>query len=146
MAQFGRPNTDQLIDNWETHTGATTDLYTTIDEVTADDSDFVRTGFGPTNDVYVVRLSAVTDPNVSTGHTVRFRYRKSDTSANTIDLTVQLRQNYTNESSQGTLIAQQILINIPATWTTGSFTLTAAEADAITDYGNLSLRFVADQV
>jgi hypothetical protein len=59
---------------------------------------------------------------------------------------VQLRQGYTNEGSPGTLIASAQHNNIPGNaWTAGSFNLSAGEADSITDYSDLYLRFVANK-
>ena len=145
MAQFGRPSADTLRDNWTTDSGGTTNLYQTIDESTASDADYIKTGAAPTNDVYVTALSTLEDPVSSSGHVVRFRYSKDAASGAQIDLTVQLRQGYTNESSLGTLIASTAVTNISNSWTDGSFTLSGAEADSITNYGSLYLRFVANQ-
>lgn len=146
MAQFGRPSADTLRDNWEGSDGATTNLFTYIDEEVASDTEYVRTVPAPTDDVYVTKLSAVSDPLSSAGHYVRYRYGKDPAGGALIVLTVQLRQGYVNESSRGTLIASWTH-NISGTGalTTQERLLSAAEADAITDYSNLYLRFVAFQ-
>jgi hypothetical protein len=96
----------------------------------------------------VTKLTSVVDPVSSANHIVRFRYRKESTGGEQINLTVELRQGYTNEGAQGTLIATvATLVDIPgASWTAGSYTLAGAEADAITDYANLYLRFVGNKV
>jgi hypothetical protein len=148
VAQFARPSTDTTVDNWiEDGTGDNAILWDEIDEAVADDTDFIRTVQVPTSDVYVTKLTALTDPLQSTGHIVRYRYRKDADLGATIDLTVQLRQGYTNEGAQGTLIHSEVISNIPGTgWTAGSFTLSGAEADAITDYANLYVRLVGNQV
>jgi len=147
MSQFGRPSTDTLVDNWlEDGVGDNGTLWDDIDEVTADDTDYIRTVLFPTNDVYVTKLTALEDPVSSTGHIVRYRYRKDVDLGAQIDLTVQLRQGYTNEGSQGTLIHSEVSTNVSGTaWTAGQFTLTGAEADSITDYANLYIRLVANQ-
>jgi hypothetical protein len=50
-----------------------------------------------------------------------------------------------NEGSPGTLIAEEVHLDIPNGFTDGSFTLSSGEADAITDYSDLFIRIVADQ-
>jgi hypothetical protein len=146
MAQFGRPSTDTVRDNWEEDDGTTTNIFDQIDEAVLDDADFIRTVVAPTSDVYVTKLTTVEDPLSSVNHTVRIRRSKDAAGGATINLTVELRQGYTNEGAQGTLIATVMnAVAIDETWTTTSYTLSGAEADAITDYSNLYLRFVANQ-
>lgn len=147
MAQFGRPSTDTTRDNWEEDDGTTTSIFDQIDEASFDDADYIRTVLVPTSDVYVTKLSAVTDPLQSTGHIARYRYKKDAAGGAQIDLTVELRQGYTNEGSQGTLIKTLgTHTNISDTITAAAVTLSGAEADSITDYSDLYLRFVANQV
>lgn len=146
MAQFGRPSTDTTREAWEEDDGTTTDIFDQIDEVSFDDADFIRSALVPTNDVYVTKLTAVTDPLQSTGHVLRYRYGKDASAGAQIDITVQLRQGYVNEGSPGTLIAGQTHTNVGVFPIAGSLTLSGAEADAITNYADLFLRFVANQV
>lgn len=145
MAQFARPSVDTTRDNWEEDDGGTTDIFDQIDESSFDDGDFIRTQLTPTSDVYVTKLTTVEDPISSSGHTVRYRYGKQTTGGDVIDLTVQLRQGYTNEGAQGTLIASATHNDIASGFTAGSFTLSGAEADAITNYADLYIRFVANK-
>lgn len=147
MPQFGRPSTDTTREAWEEDDGTTTSIFDQIDEATADDLDFIRSALVPTSDAYVTKLTTLTDPLQSTGHIVRYRYRKDADVGSQIDLTVQLRQGYVSEVSQGTLIAGTTHTNIGGTaWIAGSITLSGAEADSITDYTDLYLRFVGNQV
>jgi hypothetical protein len=146
VAQFARPSTDTTRDNWEEDDGTTTTIFDQIDEAVADDADFIRTVLTPTNDVYVTKLTTLEDPVSSSGHVVRYRYRKNADVGDQIDLTVQLRQGYTNEGAQGTLIASATHTNIGGTaWIAGSISLSGAEADSITDYTDLYLRFVGNK-
>ena len=145
MAQFGRPSADTYRDSWEEDDGTTDALYGEIDETVADDGDYIRTVIGPSNDVYVTKLSNLEDPSSSGGHIVRYRYAKSSSGGAQIDLTVQLRQGYVDEGTPGTQIAQWAHTNISDTWTTQQQTLSGAEADSITDYTSLYLRFLANQ-
>ena len=146
MAQFARPSADTTVDNWLENDDTTDALYTRIDEVSFDDADYIKTQLTPTSDVYVCKLSSVTDPVSSVNHTVRYRYGKDVAGGDQIDLTVQLRQGYINEGSPGTLIATiGTHTNIADGFTAGSYTLSAGEADAITNYADLYLRFLANK-
>ena len=147
MAQFGRPNSDFLnTDGYTTQAGGTVDIYLTIDEVTLDDADYVRTIITPTSDVYVTRYTTLEDPLSSTGHIFRNRYAKSASGGAQVDATFQLRQAYVNEASQGTLIVSRVFTNISDVFATDAYTLTAGEADLITDYTNLYNRILINQV
>lgn len=148
MPQFARPSTDTTRDNWLTAADGTANIFQEIDESSANDTDYIKTQLTPTSDVYVTKLTSVADPLSSANHVVRYRYRKESTGGEQIDLTVQLRQGYTNEGAQGTLIATAgTHVDIPGgAWTAGSYTLSGGEADAITNYGDLFLRFVGNKV
>jgi hypothetical protein len=145
MPQFARPSADIANPGgWTTHTGGTTNLYATINEVTPDDTTYIQSPAGPANAVYVTKLSAVVAPGVTSGHWIRMRTSASLDNQQSITITQELRQGYVNESNQGTLIASQTRSGITSTtWTTSAYNLTAAEAGAITDYSNLYFRFIA---
>lgn len=147
MAQFARPSVDT--DNtgaWVDEAAGSVNIYDGIDEVSASDVDYIESPANPSSAVYTTALTSVDDPVSSTGHTVRVRYAKNTTGGGQIDLTVQLRQGYVSEASPGTLIAAWSYTNISNTLTTAAETLSAGQADAITNYGSLFLRFVANQV
>jgi len=146
MAQFARPDADITDGNWLKSTGGNVDLYTMIDEASFDDADYIESGLAPSADACAVNLGNVEDPIASTGHTVRYRYRKNSAGGSQINLTVELRQGYVSEGTPGTLIHQEVHTNISDTITAGTFTLSAGEADSITNYNDLQLRFVATQV
>lgn len=146
MTQTARPETDALVGTWTDQDAGTTDLWSTIDEASANDADYVESEVAPAASPYVTFLSAVTDPASSADHSVHYRYAKDAAGGSQIDLDVELRQGYVDEGTPGTLIASNSHVNISDTWTDGSFTLSAGEADSITDYSDLALRFVATQV
>lgn len=146
MAQFGRPSTDTVNQSYVDQADGGTNIYTTIDETVASDADYIKSALAPTSDVYVTKLTTLEDPVVHTGHTIRYRYAKSSAGGSQIDLTVELRQGYVSEVSQGTLIKQWSHTNIAETWTTQNQTLTEGEAANITDYTDLYLRFVSNQI
>lgn len=135
------------VDAYTDQAGGSVSLFATIDEVTASDADFIRTVVSPTSDVIVFRLSDVTDPVSSTGHIMRLRSATDvATGGETIDFTLQLRQGYVSEVSQGTLIATLTRTGVTGnTWTTTTYTLSAAEADAITDYTALFYRVLINR-
>jgi len=147
MAQFGRPSTDTTNQSFVDQADGSTNIYTAIDEAIASDADYIKSALAPTSDVYVTKLTSLEDPQVSTGHTVRYRYAKDAAGGAQIDLTVELRQGYVNEGTPGTLIATcGTHTDISDAWTAGSYALSGAEADNITNYADLFLRFVANQV
>lgn len=148
MAQFGRPVADVYnADGYTTGSGATGSLFSFIDEAVQDDNDYVRSALTPTSDVFVVRLTTgLENPLLASSHIVRYAYGKDAASGDQIDLTVQLRQGYVTEGTQGTLITQAVHTNIATAFTATAFTLTTGAAALITDYGDLYLRFVSNKV
>ncbi len=68
------------------------------------------------------------NPQVSTGHILRIRYRKTNASA----VQANLFLNFDNASGIGITIRQ--FLDIGTAWTTDVYTLTAAEVAAIEDY------------
>jgi len=148
MPQFARPDADtNNVDAYTDQAGGSTSLFATVDEVSADDADFVRTVVTPSSDVMVFRLSDVTDPVSSTGHIMRMRSNTDVASGGeAIDFTLQLRQGYVSEASLGTLIATLTRTGATGTtWAATSYTLSGAEADAITDYTALFYRLLINK-
>jgi hypothetical protein len=146
MSQFARPSIDAFVDSYTNEVGAAVNLFQSIDEVVADDTDFVKSSLTPANKAYVTKLSAVVDPLSSIGHILRYRIGKDVASGDRLDQTVELRQGYVSEASPGTLIHQQVHVDVGVFPIAGTFTLTAAEADSITDYTNLFIRLVSNKV
>lgn len=135
-SQYSRPASDAHDGAWKDQSGGGS-LFEALNEDMPDDADYIISEDGPV----VVALSGLSDPGSSSGHVLRYRYKKD--ASPQMDLTVQLRQGYVSEASQGTLIAEWIHTNISSTLTTSEQTLTAPQADAITDYSALSVRMVA---
>jgi hypothetical protein len=147
VTQFARPSTDVVNESWEEDDGTTIAIFDQIDEETRDDTDFIQSALAPSNDVYTTKASPVTDPQQSAGHTFRCTYGKDSAGGSRIDCLIELRQAYVSEGNQGTLIATmlnaqdvgvfpQLLV----------YTLSASEADAITDYTDLYFRYRYNQV
>ena len=135
------PDSDTNSGNWEDQTGGNNDgsQYDEINEVQRDDQDFTsssRMNNGNPNDQLDVSLTDIPDPNISTDHTVYYTYRKDASGGATLDLTVSLIEGTTT-------IASWTHTGVGTTWTSVTQTLTAIEADSISNYSELSLSFAA---
>lgn len=145
MAQFARPSADTHLGNFTDDAGGTTDIFNAIDEASPNDADYIQSPESPASEVYVCALSTIVDPESSSGHIIRMRTSTDQDSQEILDFTQELRQGYVDESTQGTLIASQSRTGVSSTtWQTDAYTLSGAEADAITDYSDLFLRFVVN--
>ncbi|KKN06733.1 hypothetical protein LCGC14_1074170 [marine sediment metagenome] len=136
MPTFVRPDGDQSTGNW-----TSTPLWQKIDEVTPSDTDFVQSENDPSNDTMEVTLENQTDPASSSGHIVRYRYQKGQSGGGApgiIDITFSLYQGTT-------LIAETTHNGVATGFVAGSFTLSGAEADNITDYNDLRVRVLANK-
>lgn len=131
MAQFARPSSDVTTTNWTRSTG-TNAYYTYIDETAADTADYVQTQ--TVNSGLEIGLSSVTDPASSSGHIVRVQAWSLGSAA---------AEAHTILLLQGsTTIATVVSANLSRTVGTQiNYTLTAAQADSITNYADLRLRF-----
>lgn len=139
MAQFARPSSD-ITNTSFTGTPVNTagNLWQNVDESAANNSDF-NYGANNTAAVYETSLSAVTNPNNTANHIIRYSVAKTkagvvDGAGTAVNITVELYQGTT-------LIASDTAKTTTGTWTSYSFTLTSAQAAAITDYSDLRLRF-----
>src|SRR5574338_160007 len=139
--QFARPDSDITKDNWDDATGGNNNnvLYDEIDESAQNDADYSTSGplsLLDTIETWEVGLSNVIDPQSSSNHIVRYAYGKDASGGAQINLTVYLLQG-------GTQIASWTHSNIANGFTLATQTLSAAEADSITNYSDLRLRFTA---
>jgi hypothetical protein len=136
MAQFARPDSDVSAGSW-----TATPLWQKIDEETASDADIIRSANDPSADVCELGLSDVSDPLDNVTHVIRYRYQKGQSgggSPGVIDLTVSLFDGVTQ-------IWTTTHSGIGLTWVDGSATLSAGEADSITDYTDLRIKFSANK-
>jgi hypothetical protein len=131
LTQFARPDADITDDNWVA-TGGPTDLYDCLEEVTANDSEYIRTS--GTNSDGEIGLGDVTDPGVGTGHIIHCRMRSSGSGQGE---TVRCRL------YQGTTLiaAGGGYSNRSGSFTDDSFSVEEAKADNITDYTDLRFNF-----
>lgn len=124
--QRGVPTSTVSAGSWSPTNAAT--LHEAIDETPASDADYISTNVAA--DVCTVAISSLTDPASSTGHVVRYRLRGDGASG----ITVALMQG-------ASVVASWTHDPAPSSFTTFVQTLSGAEADSITDYGALRLRF-----
>lgn len=138
------PSSTVAAGSW-TASGAAT-LQGAISESWPSDSEYIMSSIDPaTPDVVEIALAApANDPLTNVGHIIRYRYQKvtpygvQDSGGYQINLTVRLMQGSTE-------IASWSHTNIGAV-TTAAQLLSAAQADSITDYSNLRLKFEAVKV
>lgn len=120
------PASDVSAGTWTSSLGGA--LNAAIDETTIDDADYINTE--TVADECVVGLQSASDPATSTGHLVRYRLRGDGSSAIQVSL------------MQGAAVIATWTHNpAPVAWTTYTQTLSAGEADSITDYTALRMRF-----
>lgn len=131
-SQYLRPQSDV------TNTG--TNGFGAVDETTASDADFWYGDNNVAETLEVALTDPAADPLSSTRHV--FRYRIAKTNAGTLDgggnavtVTATLLQGTTTIRADSARTAT-------GTWTTYEVALTGGEADAITNYDDLRLRFV----
>lgn len=129
MTQYARPVADITVGSW-----TTTPLWDKVDEVTPDDATTViQTPTGPSNLTAEVRFGSVSDPLQSIGHIARVR---AYTTGN-CTLAWSIYQGTT-------LIANCGTITLTGSYSTYTYTLTVAQANAITNYADLRVRFTGN--
>ena len=138
LIQVARPVSTVSAGAWTDQVGGTTDMHSPLADET--DSTYIQSEFDPNTSVVEVALGALSDPGGSTGHVLTYRYAKDPAGSAQMNLTVQLRQ------GTSTTIASATHTDISSSIVTGTLTLSGAEADAITDYADLRLRFIGTQV
>lgn len=126
--QIARPASDVSDGGWLA-SGGGADLFAMIDESVASDSDFIYTE--SSGDVATVALGTLSDPASSSGHVVRFRARAALPGRVVVSL------------YQGATLIAQWTETLTGAFANYSHTLTGGEADAITDYASLRIRFAS---
>src|SRR5215217_6762135 len=134
--QIGAPTSDVTDGSWLNELGSNTNLYASIDESVASDVDYIISSAisSGLSDTCEVGLTSLGDPVSSSSHTVAYRYRAQG--AGTMNLTVRLMQG-------ASIIASWTHTSVSTSYAVATQTLSGAEADSISDYADLRLRFVA---
>lgn len=139
MAQFLRPAEDIQNTDWATSPTPDQAAYLQINETTPNLTTQAYI-FGSTANPLEVRLSSATDPNVSTGHIVRV------TAASDINAGAAAERHTVLLIQESTTIATVInnaTLQRSTNPSTTTYTLTEAEANSISNYGDLRLHFQA---
>ena len=135
MTQYARPDSDVSTGTWVASTG--TDFYALLDESPYSDADYISStdNDGITPDPITVGLGNVTDPANAINHVVSYRAKGTTGGGFTVPtLTVVLLQT-------GTTIATSVNSSLTGSYTDYTFDLSEAEANSITDYDLLRLKF-----
>lgn len=135
--QYARPaSTVSNAGSWVDQAAGTTNLHTTVDETTIDTADYIQSPSNPAAATIEFALGSLTDPASSDYHTYSIYARKPSTGA-PLSQTVALYQG-------ATLIRTDTVV-LSTVFAQYDFTLTAGEADSITNYGDLRVRLLATQ-
>jgi hypothetical protein len=136
--QIALPSSDTSVGTWTNQAGGTTNLYQAIDEPDYNDADYIRSVPAPNHPIYEVALGAVTDPFGNTNHTVRVRmYSETLNNPSTTSVVTELRQGASALSTPASWSDALTAVGVPTDF---AHVLTSAQADAITNYGDLRLR------
>lgn len=135
MAQRALPSGDQATGTW-----VTTPLWSKINNgVDAPDDVDITSDDNTAQDAADFTLTSVTDPEVSTGHRLRVLWHKDQSGGHQINPVIELWQGVPDT---GTMIAQSTVTDVSDVENEHTYTLSAGEANSITDYTNLYLRLV----
>ena len=150
MVQALLPESDLHVGAWKNEAGEVSDLFDSINiEEFSNNFSFAESEIFPLSSPYATKLSSGLDPGVGTGHILHLDIGKHPINGRQIDLTVEIRQGYVSEASPGTLIHSFSLTDVAALIQGGSsvvdLTLPSGSADLVSDYTDLSVRFLADQ-
>jgi hypothetical protein len=127
MTQFSRPNSDVSRGAWTDEGGGTTNIFTHINEVTPNDTNFVQDdSIGGQDSSYRFGMSTVTDPTINTGHIIKWRFKRALSNTDLVDVTFNLFSNNGNF-----LVKARTFTSISTTVTEDDYTLTTTEAATI---------------
>jgi hypothetical protein len=141
MTQYANPTSDISKTDWTQYAGnSDTNAFDELDEGMAS-TDGDTTAWQTDSTAGVTRtiecgLNSVTDPNVATGHVIRCSAKKSASGGAAVTGVLYLYEGTTLRATSGTLTTT-------SSYQTLSYTLSEAEANAITSYSTLRLRFIA---
>jgi hypothetical protein len=133
-----RPDADEIDGNWVNESGSNTNLFNSIDESVASDSDYIRSGNNPANDIVKLRLGNFTSTPVEP-MTVRYRFKKVVSAGETLSMKVRLIEG----DSPETTIAEWEHSDVDETYVTEEQELTAPQFALISDFDDLYLEFEA---
>src|SRR5215204_3122896 len=127
---FLRPNADAVDGNWTNEAGSNANLFASLDETVASDTDYIQSPTNPLNEVCKIALG---DPSGTLAQPFVLRYRYNNLGG--AQLTVRLLQG-TTEIAAWT--------ETSAGWNTSERTLTSPQFAAITDFTDLYVELKAN--
>jgi hypothetical protein len=130
-----RPDADHTDGSWTNELGGT-ELYSSIDEITPNDSDYVQSSDNPSADTFRVRMS---NPSGGVTRPFKVRYRIGKSSSSRIDIVARVFQGTTQ-------VVSWTHEDIAESLTTITQTLSQAEFEAISDPYDLYFEIRADAV
>ena len=138
MTQYARPDTDAGDGVWLNNAGNNTNLYSYVDDTSVNDSDYIESiDSSASADTVILDLSSVTDPENAANHTVFYRAKMAEgMMGGGPDLTVALFQ-----GDAGSPIATKTDTGLTTSFSDDNLNLSTSEANAITDYGDLRIKF-----
>lgn len=138
MSQFARPASDISTGAWAAIPSSPATLWDKVSEVVSDDAATTARTFivGAGTDTFEEKLSTVGDPSTSAGHIVRVHAFADDSLGDGANIDVFLMQ--------GAVQIATFTFSAGAAWVTGQRTLSALEADSISDYSDLRIRVRAN--
>ena len=137
MTQYARPDADRTDGAWLNSAGNNTNLYSYVDGASAG-SDYIESiDSSASADTVILDLSSVTDPENAANHTVFYRAKMSEgMMGGGPDLTIALFQ-----GGAGSPIATKTDSGLTTSFSDDNLNLSTSEANAITDYGDLRIKF-----
>lgn len=122
-----------------------TGAYTNIDEAATaiSTTDVIASGNNPTNITGLFTLGNLTDPGVANDHIVMVYFQR-DNGGRSIQLDVALVEDPAGTPTVRATRTFGPWTSVITAWQMVGFRLTEAEANAITDYTNLGIRFIAN--
>jgi hypothetical protein len=133
------PDGDVVDGAWVNEVDSNVNLYASIDEATASDSDYIRSEDLPTNSIVRLRITNPATTLVEPFR-VHYRYYKVETG---VSGAMELKARLFDGATQ---IVEWTHSNIDSTPLTVTQTLSPAEFAAITDFSNLEVEFEATYV
>ena len=133
VSQYARPNASTAVDPMAIGIVGGATYHEVVDETSANDADYFYSLTATSGFDVTLGLSDLTDPQASAGHVLKARFAKLTTASATAVA-------YLYQGT--TMIAAMSSATLTTTPTTYSYTLSATEANAITDYTDLSIRVV----
>ena len=132
--QYARPDSTISAATWTAIPGGT--LHDAVNEATADDNDYISSGNGNSTTV-ILGLSDVSDPGTHVDHILRYRCQASGGGGGPERCNAALYENNTLIADNGNVTANR------GAFAGYTYTLSEAEAAAITDYTSLQIRLTS---